>query len=156
MDTQLKETPGYNPCPTCLHHQDKKSIDDVSDKCFPCVWEHSKSGFWPNYQQVSYSNSPAEDYMSQEELQGWQGYQEIKIVKKDNVNSPKHYTTGGIETIAFIKAKLGVEGTVAYCMGNVIKYVTRWKDKGGLEDLQKALWYLNYAIELMKEEDASE
>lgn len=131
-----------NPCPSCIYHQDRKSIDDVSDKCYPCIWDHSKTGYWPNYVPI---------YDRDDE---WE-YKTIKIVKQDNVNSPKHYTQGGIETIDFIKAKLGVEGTIAYCMGNVIKYTTRWKDKGGLEDLKKAQWYLKYAIEL-KEEYAPE
>jgi hypothetical protein len=37
--------------------------------------------------------------------------------------------------------------TIPYCEGNVIKYVTRWRDKGGVEDLRKAIWYLEYLIE---------
>jgi hypothetical protein len=37
--------------------------------------------------------------------------------------------------------------TMPYCEGNVIKYVTRWRDKGGVEDLRKAIWYLEYLIE---------
>lgn len=73
---------------------------------------------------------------------------------KDNVNSPDHYTAGGIETIDYIKAKLGIEGTINYCMGNVIKYTSRWQDKNGLEDLKKARWYLNYAIDLLEQKNA--
>jgi hypothetical protein len=57
---------------------------------------------------------------------------------KDNVNSPTHYTTGGIETIDFIEAK-----TLNYNLGNVVKYVSRSEYKGKrLEDLKKARWYL--------------
>jgi hypothetical protein len=58
------------------------------------------------------------------------------------VNSPPHYTVGGIETYDFIKAK-----GLSYELGNVVKYVARaeWKfDK--LEDLRKARWYLDAAI----------
>ena len=73
----------------------------------------------------------------------------IETVPADNVNSPDHYTAGGIETIDYIKAKLGTEGTINYCMGNVIKYTSRWQDKNGLEDLKKARWYLEYAIDLL-------
>lgn len=65
----------------------------------------------------------------------------------DNVNSPAHYTTGGIETIDFIRAKLGPEGFRAYCLGNVLKYVTRHAHKNGQEDLYKAAVYLDWAIE---------
>jgi hypothetical protein len=44
----------------------------------------------------------------------------------DPVNQPKHYTTGGIETIDYIRAKLGGDHFQAYCIGNVIKYVSRY------------------------------
>lgn len=62
-----------------------------------------------------------------------------------NVNSPPHYQAGGIETIDFIAAKLGPDGFRAYCLGNVIKYVSRWQDKNGQEDLEKALVYMGWA-----------
>ena len=61
---------------------------------------------------------------------------------KDNVNSPTHYTTGGIETIDFIEAK-----SLNYNLGNVVKYVSRSDYKGRkLEDLKKAQWYLSREI----------
>jgi hypothetical protein len=69
-------------------------------------------------------------------------YEQLKIKLleevKDNVNSPTHYTTGGIETIDFIEAK-----SLNYNLGNVVKYVSRSDYKGKkLEDLKKARWYL--------------
>jgi hypothetical protein len=61
----------------------------------------------------------------------------------DNVNQPPHYKTGGIETIDFIEAK-----DLGYHLGNVVKYITRAEHKGNRkEDLLKAQWYLNRAIE---------
>jgi hypothetical protein len=61
----------------------------------------------------------------------------------DMVNHPPHYKAGGIETIDFIEAK-----GLGYHLGNVVKYVTRADHKGNkLEDLKKAQWYLNRAIE---------
>lgn len=61
----------------------------------------------------------------------------------DMVNHPPHYKAGGIETIDFIEAK-----ELGYHLGNVIKYVSRADHKGNkLEDLKKAQWYLNRAIE---------
>lgn len=68
----------------------------------------------------------------------------IKFFKPatDNVNSPAHYTAGGIETYDFIRAK-----GLSYELGNVVKYITRADHKGNrLEDLKKAQWYLNAAI----------
>jgi hypothetical protein len=64
----------------------------------------------------------------------------------DMVNSPPHYTTGGIETIDFIEAK-----ELNYHLGNVVKYVTRSGHKGDkLKDLEKAQWYLNREINNLK------
>lgn len=68
-------------------------------------------------------------------------------MKNDNVNHPAHYNHDGIETIDVIKAwTKDLKPFEAYCMGNAIKYVSRWKDKGGIEDLKKARWYLNRVI----------
>ena len=62
---------------------------------------------------------------------------------KDNVNHPSHYTQGAIECIDAIKeATKGLFGIEAVCTANIIKYVWRWKFKNGLEDLDKASWYL--------------
>jgi hypothetical protein len=61
----------------------------------------------------------------------------------DAVNSPPHYNQSGIECIDAIKAALGPEGFQKYCQGNVIKYLWRYKKKGGIQDLDKAVWYIN-------------
>ena len=68
--------------------------------------------------------------------------------KNDTVNHPYHYNNGDIEVIDYIKDKLGIEGYEAFCIGNVIKYVSRYKHKNGKEDLEKALTYLKWAIEV--------
>lgn len=68
-----------------------------------------------------------------------------------NVKQPKHYTFGKIETIDYIKDKLSSRQFVGYCIGNVIKYVSRYRYKGGTEDLHKAQVYLGWAIEMMEE-----
>tara|TARA_R100000908_G_scaffold62089_1_gene40991 strand:+ start:340 stop:591 length:252 start_codon:yes stop_codon:yes gene_type:complete len=62
------------------------------------------------------------------------------------VNKPPHYNQGGMEAIDYIKQQLG-EGIVDYCEGNVLKYLHRWRYKNGLQDLQKAQWYLNKMVE---------
>lgn len=72
---------------------------------------------------------------------------------QDMVNHPKHYTKGGIETIDFMKAKLSPEGYQGYLAGNVIKYITRYPDKNGLEDLKKAQTYLNWLIRELENND---
>ena len=67
----------------------------------------------------------------------------------DMVNHPKHYKAkNGMEVIDVIEAfTANLEGYEATHTGNVIKYICRWKEKNGLEDLKKAQWYLNRLIE---------
>ena len=69
------------------------------------------------------------------------------IIFPDPVNSPDHYTSGGIETIDFIEAK-----ELDYNLGNVVKYITRAGKKNvkKLEDLRKAQWYMNRAVETLE------
>lgn len=71
----------------------------------------------------------------------------------DNVNHPSHYADKQIEVIDYIRDTLTAEGFVDYCIGNVIKYVSRWRKKGGKEDLEKARVYLDWAIEKEGEND---
>ena len=66
----------------------------------------------------------------------------------DNVNHPSRYCKGSIECIdALAAATENLSGIEAVCTANAIKYLWRWKDKGGLEDLEKAKWYFNHIIE---------
>lgn len=63
---------------------------------------------------------------------------------KDNVNHPSHYTQGGIECIdALASATCNLTGIEAVCTANAIKYMWRWKEKNGSEDIEKAIWYMN-------------
>jgi len=76
-------------------------------------------------------------------------------VMKDSVNHPSHYTAGAIECIdALAAATVGLEGLEAVCTANAIKYLWRWKHKGGVEDLRKAKWYIDRLItETLKQEN---
>lgn len=71
--------------------------------------------------------------------------------EKDNVNHPSHYTQGKVECIdALESATIGKSGIEAVCVANVIKYLWRYEDKGGLESILKAKWYLDKLIECKK------
>ena len=72
----------------------------------------------------------------------------------DMVNNPPHYNNAGIETIQDIKAMLG-EGFKYYLQGNIMKYIWRYEYKDGVQDLEKAQWYLNELIEDRQEDDTS-
>ena len=66
----------------------------------------------------------------------------------DNVNHPSHYTQGGIECIEALEAAtVNMKGIEAVCTANAIKYLWRWKEKNGKEDLKKAIWYIKKLIE---------
>jgi len=73
-------------------------------------------------------------------------------VVSDAIHQPAHYKAGGIETIAYIKAKLTPEQYQGYLVGNVIKYISRYRHKNGVEDLKKARVYLDWLIEEMEGE----
>ncbi len=64
----------------------------------------------------------------------------------DNVKHPSHYCKGGMECIDAIKAVVSTitDPFEAYCTGNIIKYVWRWNSKNGIEDLRKAIQYINF------------
>jgi hypothetical protein len=65
----------------------------------------------------------------------------------DPVNSPDHYTAGGIETIDYLRAKLTPEEYRGFLLGNALKYLSRAGRKGpGLTDLQKCAWYIGKLI----------
>ena len=75
----------------------------------------------------------------------------------DNIN-PSHYkSNSGLETIDVIRAFTeDLTGLEAFIIGNVIKYVTRYKKKNGVEDLKKAKWYLEALIRGYEDYDDSE
>jgi len=66
----------------------------------------------------------------------------------DPVNHPAHYTAGGVECIDAITAALAcqIDPVSAWLTGQVIKYLWRWPQKNGAEDLRKARWYLERLI----------
>jgi hypothetical protein len=63
-----------------------------------------------------------------------------------------HYVTKAIQPWDAMQAWMSAEAFAGYLQGNVIKYVVRYRDKGGVEDLKKAAHYLARLIEA--EEDA--
>ena len=107
---------------------------------------------WNNLSDISTEDC----YHFLERLIGKPEQPEIKFVKvehndeveptNDAVQHPSHYTQGGIECIEAIRASMTADGFCDYCKGNIIKYIWRWRDKGGVEDLRKASVYLDWLI----------
>lgn len=71
------------------------------------------------------------------------------------VDHPNHYQSeSGLEVIDVIDAFTdGLDGVEAFDTGNIIKYICRWKKKNGIEDLEKAKWYLENLIKEVKEKE---
>ena len=71
------------------------------------------------------------------------------------VSHPSHYQSkSGLEAIDVIAAFTeGLEGIEAVDTGNAIKYICRWKDKNGVQDLEKAMWYIQHLIDHLIKED---
>ena len=71
-------------------------------------------------------------------------YAEIEQIRQDMINHPSHYTQGKVECIdALESATIGKSGIEAVCVANVIKYLWRYEEKNGIEDVKKAQFYLN-------------
>ena len=68
----------------------------------------------------------------------------MRQATKDNVNHPSHYTKGEVECIDAIEsATIGKSGIEAVCVANIVKYLWRYEEKNGIEDVKKAQFYLN-------------
>lgn len=75
----------------------------------------------------------------------------VKIpTEPDMVNKPPHYNAGKIEVIDILESvveSMPLMPTEAMLISQVLKYMCRWKNKAGVQDLQKAKWYLTRLIE---------
>jgi hypothetical protein len=69
------------------------------------------------------------------------------VSAKDYQIGGSHYKNKGVQPIEYIMAN-----GLGFCEGNVIKYVSRWRDKNGLDDLLKAKHYLEFLIEEVRDD----
>lgn len=87
---------------------------------------------------------------SAERIELSQAVDEMMEMVPDIINHPAHYTTGKIEVIDYLQEKMSGEMFEGFCIGNALKYLSRYRMKGGLEDLKKAKWYLSRIISAME------
>ena len=73
---------------------------------------------------------------------------ELAFGTTEAVDHPAHYNQGGIECIDAMIAAFGKEAVKNFCLVNAFKYVWRARDKNGMEDIDKSIWYLNKFKEL--------
>ena len=116
-----RDTSEFTDQYSCIFH---KMSDDMLNKCY---------NWYKELDQAACEN--AEDSCCDKES------------NVDMVNHPSHYTQGGIECIDALKAatvsKTGIE---AVCTANAIKYLWRYEEKNGIEDVKKARWYIDRLI----------
>lgn len=73
----------------------------------------------------------------------------------DAIN-PQHYQKGGVECIDAIEASMTEEAFKGFLKGNCIKYLYRYENKNGAEDLKKAQWYLSRLLTVLDTNQAKE
>lgn len=76
---------------------------------------------------------------------------DLKTGQAPDPINPSHYRQGDVECIDALRAALGREGFIAYCRGNVMKYLWRLgKKDAALQEARKARWYLDRMIAEME------
>ncbi|UXU51831.1 DUF3310 domain-containing protein [Staphylococcus arlettae] len=113
---------------------DKKHFDNIDEEHF-----HHKARVEAMHNAIEETRGYVNEYLSND-------VQQRK--RKDMVNSPSHYNRGKIEAIVIIEQIASAYPIkVALSIGNTVKYLIRAPFKNGVEDLKKAQWYLNRAID---------
>lgn len=67
--------------------------------------------------------------------------------QQDNVNNPQHYAgSTSLECIEVMRVIFGDKAVYYFCLCNSFKYLWRYKNKNGEEDIKKSKWYLDYVL----------
>jgi len=75
------------------------------------------------------------------------------VIISDDYENPVHYTKFPIECVDYIRAQLSTEELRGFYRGNLLKYVSRYREKAGVKDLKKAQVFLKWLIELEEREE---
>ena len=128
---------GEHKCNSCFYMQNERS----RSPCNVC------EGYNKYVNRNIYIQRPdtieIKEWIDEDAFVEWEQEQ---YMKNDSVNSPKHYTAGKYEVIEVIE-----DWDLNFRLANTVKYVARHKHKGKpLEDLEKALWYLQREVDQWK------
>lgn len=73
----------------------------------------------------------------------------------DNINHPKHYNNSPAQCICGRRIEcIDITRYMNFDLGNAVKYIWRYADKNGIEDLKKARWYIDDAIKSLEQLEA--
>ena len=123
-------------CVTCFH--DEKSIDE--EPCNQC----NRYSHWVAVDVFkNIDNSHGEAMVARQIPKPQYDPKDVAFNALNVQVAGSHYKKHGIQPVEYIHTN-----KIGYFEGNVIKYVTRWRDKGGIADLEKAKHYIDLLIEL--------
>lgn len=121
----------------------KKQLED--DKCHYCYYEKCDHGYCKNELNCKRASGSSDGFLFNSVLYD---IAEDETEKKNDPTNPQHYKETSIECIEVMLIVFGKKAVVNFCMCNAFKYLWRYSSKNGLEDLQKAQWYINRAMSL--------
>lgn len=105
------------------------------------IWQHPKE-----LPGDDYKGAPEDMKVTKEEFTSWPNFGGSKVEEmraaRDSQVGGDHYKKLKIQPVEYILAN-----NLGYVEGNVVKYITRWKDKGGVQDLEKIKHYCDLLIE---------
>lgn len=111
--------------------------------CYNCNHRHINASNYPCNRCTNGNPS-----ISTNEALFWEPIPAIPHADAPNASHPDYYRKGGLECFQAIDAATcNLTGTDAFDTGNAIKYLWRWKDKNGTEDLKKAVTYIQRIID---------
>ena len=129
-------------CPSDFGYEKKMGcLTIVGDKIMKC------EECWGREMPEPLSDAPQAQYRDKNASDDKMLVDDEKCLKNDPVNHPKHYT-GKYECIDVMIELFGVEAVKNFCACNAFKYIWRFREKNGIEDVKKADWYLNKLIEM--------
>lgn len=114
-----------------------------NNDCFNCLHWHVSDHDWPCAKCKNTSLPNSEEYNSRKCF--WEPNEAEDV---DMVNNPPHYTHGKYECIDVMLDNFGKEAVEHFCLLNAFKYVWRSNYKNGIQDIKKAMWYLDKYLEL--------
>lgn len=120
---EIKEHDG---CDKCKYEYESCNLDP----CYSCKQNHAQPNSNPDLWEDA-SEEPKES-----------------LSEEFNPVKPNHYKSCSIECIDAMILFFGVEAVAEFCIINAFKYIWRYKDKNGLEDINKAEWYIGMSAEL--------
>lgn len=124
--------------------QDKESLIQATINAFSTFTDEEKEFY---RKLTGQTERDIKDFLKPHE-EKYSGY--TSLIGKDNIN-PSHYKRLPKETIERIGDNLSLCEFKGYLKGNILKYLDRYENKNGVEDLKKANWYLNKLIEIENE-----